>query len=369
MRYQLLKIDNKARLGRLIFNRGIVETPTFMPIATNGVIKSMKPKEIKETGSQILLSNTFHLWLKPGIDVIKLHGNLHNFMKWKGPILTDSGGFQIFSLNNICKITNKGVYFRNPINGSFIFLNPEKSMEIQYYLNSDIVMIFDECTKYPSSWEYTRNSMELSLRWAIRSFKKFKSLNNSNSLFGIIQGGIYKDLRDISIKKQLNINFDGYAIGGLAVGESKYDMLKILSHVCPQLPQNKPRYLMGIGKPEDLIEGVKNGIDMFDCVLPTRNARNGYLFVTNGIIKIRNTRYKYDINPLDINCDCYTCIKYTRAYLHHLYNNNEILSSNLNTIHNLNYYQKLMKNLRKAINNNNFEKFTYEFYNKTNKFM
>ncbi|UVK79401.1 MAG: tRNA-guanine transglycosylase [Sodalis sp. Ffu] len=369
MKYQLLKTDYHARRGRLVFDRGVVETPAFMPVGTYGTVKGMTPEEVKETGAQILLSNTFHLWLRPGQEVIKLHGDLHDFMQWDGPILTDSGGFQVFSLGDICKITEEGVHFRNPINGNNIFLMPEDSMEIQYAFGSDIVMIFDECMPYPSDWDDVKRSMEMSLRWAVRSRQRFDKLNNFNALFGIIQGGVYEDLRDISVKKLIEIGFDGYAVGGLAVGESKADMHRILVHVCPQIPMDKPRYLMGVGKPEDLVEGVRLGIDMFDCVIPTRNARNGHLFVTDGVIKIRNARYKADVLPLDTECDCYTCRNYSRAYLHHLDRCNEMLGARLNTIHNLRYYQRLMSGLRQAIHEGKLKYFIDKFYHRIGKMM
>ncbi|KAG1716889.1 hypothetical protein ID866_302 [Astraeus odoratus] len=349
MKFELDTTDGRARRGRLVFDRGVVETPAFMPVGTYGTVKGMTPEEVEATGAQIILGNTFHLWLRPGQEIMKLHGDLHDFMQWKGPILTDSGGFQVFSLGDIRKITEQGVHFRNPINGDPIFLDPEKSMEIQYDLGSDIVMIFDECTPYPADWDYAKRSMEMSLRWAKRSRDRFDSLQNKNALFGIIQGSVYEDLRDISVKGLVEIGFDGYAVGGLAVGEPKEDMHRILEHVCPQIPADKPRYLMGVGKPEDLVEGVRRGIDMFDCVMPTRNARNGHLFVTDGVVKIRNAKHKSDTSPLDSECDCYTCRNYSRAYLHHLDRCNEILGARLNTIHNLRYYQRLMSGLRKAI--------------------
>ncbi|AIN47517.1 tRNA guanosine(34) transglycosylase Tgt [Candidatus Palibaumannia cicadellinicola] len=364
MKYQLLKNHGSARRGRMVFDRGVVETPAFMPVGTYGTVKSMTPEEVKETGAQILLCNTFHLWLRPGQEVMKLHGDLHHFMHWYGPILTDSGGFQVFSMGNLRKITEEGVHFRNPINGAAIFLSPEKSMEIQYDLGSDIVMIFDECTPYPVKWDYAKNSMEMSLRWSERSRKRFDELNNNNALFGIIHGGIYQDLRDISVNRLIDIGFDGYALGGLSVGEPKENMYHILAHICPQIPEDKPRYLMGVGKPEDLVEGWRRGIDIFDCVIPTRNARNGHLFVTNGIVKIRNAKYKNDVASLDMECDCYTCCNYSRAYLHHLYRCNEILGARLNTIHNLRYYQRLMAGLRQAIDTGKSHKFIEEFYNK-----
>ncbi|HGJ5883725.1 tRNA guanosine(34) transglycosylase Tgt [Arsenophonus sp.] len=367
MKYELQSQDGQARRGRLIFERGIVETPAFMPVGTYGTVKGMTPEEVKQTGAQILLGNTFHLWLRPGQEIMKLHGDLHDFMQWQGPILTDSGGFQVFSLGAMRKIKEEGVYFRNPINGERVFLSPEKSMEIQYDLGSDIVMIFDECTPYPAEWDYAKKSMEMSFRWAKRSRQRFDELANKNALFGIIQGSVYPDLRDISVKGLVEIGFDGYAVGGLAVGEPKADMHRILEHVCPQIPHNKPRYLMGVGKPEDLVEGVRRGIDMFDCVMPTRNARNGHLFVTEGVIKIRNAKYKSDTSPLDAHCDCYTCSHYSRAYLHHLDRCNEILGAMLNTLHNLRYYQRLMAEIRQSIEKGEFEAFAVEFYRRINK--
>ncbi|MGK2960324.1 MAG: tRNA guanosine(34) transglycosylase Tgt [Candidatus Malihini olakiniferum] len=367
MKYELLQTDGRARRGRLVFKRGVVETPTFMPVGTYGTVKAMTPEEVKETGAQILLGNTFHLWLCPGQEIIKLHGDLHDFMQWHGPILTDSGGFQVFSLGDICKITEEGVHFRNPINGDAIFLSPEKSMEIQYDLGSDVVMIFDECTPYPADWDYAKRSMEMSLRWARLSRNRFNELSNNNALFGIIQGSVYEDLRDISVKGLVEIGFDGYSVGGLSVGEPKADMNRILEHVCPQIPADKPRYLMGVGKPEDLVEGVRRGIDMFDCVIPTRNARNGYLFVTDGVVKIRNAVYKDDTHLLDECCDCYTCHNYSRAYLHHLDRCKEILGTRLNTIHNLRYYQRLTAGLRQAIEQGELEHFIKDFYQRISK--
>lgn len=362
MEFQLQTTDGHARRGGMVFARGVVETPAFMPVGTYGTVKGMTPEEVQQTGAQILLGNTFHLWLRPGQEIIRQHGDLHDFMQWQGPILTDSGGFQVFSLGDIRKITDAGVHFQNPINGDAIFLDPEKSMEIQYDLGSDIVMILDECTPYPADRDYAQRSMEMSLRWALRSRERFDALGNKNALFGIIQGGIYQDLRDVSMKGLTEIGFDGYAIGGLAVGEPKEEMHRILQHVCPQLPQDKPRYLMGVGKPEDLVEGVRRGIDMFDCVMPTRNARNGHLFVTEGEIKIRNAKYKNDTRQLDSECDCYTCCQYSRAYLHHLDRCNEILGARLNTIHNLRYYQRLMAGLRQAIEESKLEHFIIQFY-------
>ena len=360
MEYELLTTDGKARRGRLTFERGTVETPAFMPVGTYGTVKGMKTEEVADTGAEILLGNTFHLMLRPGTEIIEQHGGLHGFMNWDKPILTDSGGFQVFSLGKMRKITEEGVKFSSPVNGEKIMLTPERSMEVQNSLGSDIVMIFDECTPYPASHEESKVSMELSLRWAQRS--KDAHQGNSNALFGIVQGGMYEDLREVSVNGLAAIDFDGYAIGGLSVGEPKEDMIRILDHTTPLIPENKPRYLMGVGKPEDLVEGVRRGIDMFDCVMPTRNARNGHLFVTNGVIKIRNARHKTDTGPLDPECDCYTCKNYSRAYLHHLDKCNEILGSQLNTMHNLRFYQRVMKGLRDAIEQGKLEEFVAEFY-------
>ncbi|MBE2893840.1 tRNA guanosine(34) transglycosylase Tgt [Spirabiliibacterium falconis] len=366
MKYTLDKTDGRARRGRLTFSRPhgeyTVETPAFMPVGTYGTVKGMTPEEVAATGAQILLGNTFHLWLRPGQEIMRKHGDLHDFMQWHGPILTDSGGFQVFSLADIRNIKEDGVHFRHPINGDKIFLSPEKSMEIQYDLGSDIVMIFDECTPYPADFDYAKTSMELSLRWAKRCRERFDELGNKNALFGIIQGSIYEPLRKKSLEGLLEIGFDGYAVGGLAVGEPKPDMHRILEYICPQIPADKPRYLMGVGKPEDLVEGVRRGIDMFDCVMPTRNARNGHLFVTDGVVKIRNAKYRDDTTALDPECDCYTCKNYTKSYLHHLDKCGEILGARLNTIHNLRYYQRLMAQLRAAIERSELEQFVQEFY-------
>ncbi|OCH12990.1 MULTISPECIES: tRNA guanosine(34) transglycosylase Tgt [unclassified Aliivibrio] len=362
MKYELLKKQGRARRGQLQFDRGTVETPAFMPVGTYGTVKGMTPEEVKDTGAEILLGNTFHLWLRPGQEIMKLHGDLHDFMNWKGPILTDSGGFQVFSLGKTRKITEEGVHFRSPVNGDKIFMDAEKSMQIQYDLGSDVVMIFDECTPYPATHDEARISMERSIRWADRSRNEFDRQENPNALFGIVQGGVYEDLRDVSVEALTKIGFDGYAVGGLAVGEPKEDMHRILEHTCPQLPEDKPRYLMGVGKPEDLVEGVRRGIDMFDCVMPTRNARNGHLFVTGGVIKIRNAKHKIDTTPLDPECDCYTCQNYSKSYLHHLDRCNEILGARLNTIHNLRYYQRIMASIRKALEEERFEQFVEEFY-------
>ena len=362
MKFELDTTDGRARRGRLIFDRGTVETPAFMPVGTYGTVKGMTPEEVRETGADILLGNTFHLWLRPGEEIMRKHGDLHDFMNWQRPILTDSGGFQVFSLGDIRKITEAGVHFRSPINGEKIFLDPEKSIQIQNSLGSDVVMIFDECTPYPATEDEARKSMQMSLRWAQRSRDEFDRLENPNSLFGIIQGGVYEDLRDESLNGLVNIGFDGYAVGGLAVGEPKEDMHRILEHVCPQIPNDKPRYLMGVGKPEDLVEGVRRGVDMFDCVMPTRNARNGHLFTSEGVIKIRNARHRDDTATLDDKSDCYTCKNYSRAYLYHLDRCNEILGARLNTIHNLRYYQRLMEGLRGAIETGTLEAFVEEFY-------
>ncbi len=360
MKYELIKKDGKARRGRLTFARGTVETPAFMPVGTYGTVKGMKPEEIKAIGAEIILGNTFHLMLRPGTDIIEQHGSLHGFMNWDKPILTDSGGFQVFSLGKMRKITEKGVEFRSPVNGEKIMLTPERSMEVQRSLGSDIVMIFDECTPYPATHQQAKESMELSLRWAQRS--KDGHGDNPSALFGIVQGGMFEDLREVSVAGLTSIGFDGYAIGGLSVGEPKAEMIKILDHTTPLIPEDKPRYLMGVGKPEDLVEGVRRGIDMFDCVMPTRNARNGHLFVTNGVVKIRNSRHKTDNSPLDAECDCYTCKNYSRAYLHHLDKCNEILGAQLNTLHNLRFYQRVMQDLRDAIEQGKLDDFVTEFY-------
>jgi len=343
---KLLRIDGQARRGVLALAHGSVDTPAFMPVGTYGAVKAMSPEELVGTGSQIVLGNTFHLWLRPGLEVIAKHGGLHRFMGWNGPILTDSGGFQVFSLGELRKISEEGVQFASPINGDRLHLTPEESMRIQQVLNSDIAMVFDECTPYPATEKEAADSMRLSMRWARRSKSSF---GDRNLLFGIVQGGIFEKLRDESLEKLLEISFPGYAIGGLAVGEPKEDRSRILAYVAPKLPADKPRYLMGMGTPEDLIEAVGAGLDMFDCVLPTRNARNGWLFTRYGDIKIRNARYRDDTAPLDDNCACLTCRNFSRAYLYHLQKTNEILGARLNTLHNLHYYQELMRELRAAI--------------------
>ncbi len=362
MKFNLLNTDGLARRGQLVFERGVVETPAFMPVGTYGTVKGMTPEELDASGAHICLGNTFHLMLRPGTQIIQQHGDLHDFMHWDKPILTDSGGFQVFSLGDLRKIDEEGVTFRSPINGEKILLTPEKSMQVQRELGSDIVMIFDECTPYPATEEEAESSMQLSLRWAKRS--KDAHADNPSALFGIVQGGMYESLRDTSLAGLEAIDFDGYAIGGLSVGEPKEDMLRIVKHTAPKIPAHKPRYLMGVGKPEDIVESVRRGIDMFDCVMPTRNARNGHLFVTEGVIKIRNAKHKTDTGPLDENCDCYTCKNYSRSYLHHLDKCNEILGARLNTIHNLRYYQIVMEGLREAISNNALEDFVADFYAK-----
>jgi queuine tRNA-ribosyltransferase len=333
-----------------------------MPVGTSGTVKAILPKDLQETGAQIILGNTFHLMLRPGTDVIKSHGGLHNFMHWEGPILTDSGGFQVYSLGTIRKISEKGVSFRSPIDGSHIFLDPETSIQVQEDLGADIVMIFDDCTPYPASKRDAHESMQLSLRWAKRS-KVQHGVSNS-ALFGIIQGGMYEELREISLKSLEKIGFDGYAIGGLSVGEPKEDMLRILKSTTPKMPEDKPRYLMGVGKPWDILEAVKSGIDMFDCVIPTRNARNGHLFTSSGVVKIKNAKYRYETGPIDPDCDCYACKNFSLAYLHHLDKCKEMLGAQLNTIHNLHYYQSLMSEIRAAIKDKRLNEFSKDFYKK-----
>lgn len=362
MKFELKHTDNKARLGKMIFARGEVDTPAFMPVGTYGTVKAMNPEELQDIGAQIILGNTFHLSITPTTQVIEAHGDLHNFMHWQGPILTDSGGFQVFSLGDMRKITEQGVDFRSPKDGSKIFMGPEESMQIQQKLGADIVMIFDECTPYPVDKSLADKSMLLSLRWAKRSKDEHQRLGNKNALFGIVQGGMFADLRLQSVEQLVKIGFDGYAIGGLSVGEPKAEMLKILDYLPDKMPQNKPRYLMGVGTPQDLIQAVERGVDMFDCVMPTRHARNGYLFTSSGIVKIRNAQYKLNTQPLDENCDCYTCQNYSLAYLHHLQRKNEILGARLNTVHNLYYYQNLMAKMRDAIKNNGFSEFKQAFY-------
>jgi queuine tRNA-ribosyltransferase len=359
MEFTLYKTSGMARRGQLTLAHGTVQTPAFMPVGTYGTVKAMSPLELREIGAHIVLGNTFHLWLRPGLEVIAAHGGLHGFMGWDGPILTDSGGFQVFSLGALRKITEEGVTFQSPVNGDKLFLTPEESMRIQRVLNSDIAMVFDECTPYPATLREAVDSMRLSLRWAARS--KAAHEGNPNALFGIVQGGMYESLRDESLAELIKIGFDGYAIGGLSVGEPKEDMRRILAHTAPMLPHDKPRYLMGVGTPEDLVASVAQGIDMFDCVMPTRNARNGMLFTQNGDIKIKNAQYRLDTRPLDEACTCYTCRHFSRAYLHHLHRLKEILGARLNTIHNLHYYQQLMSEIRTAIENDVFADFVTNF--------
>ncbi|RLJ21984.1 tRNA guanosine(34) transglycosylase Tgt [bacterium endosymbiont of Escarpia laminata] len=360
MQFETFHSDGAARRGRLTFARGTVETPAFMPVGTYGTVKAMTPEELTGMGAEIILGNTFHLMLRPGTKVIRAHGDLHGFTHWQGPILTDSGGFQVFSLGKMRKITEKGVAFRSPVNGSKVFMGPEESMQIQRELGSDIVMIFDECTPYPATEEEARVSMELSLRWAGRS--RVAHGDNPSALFGIVQGGVFEHLREASLNGLTDIGFDGYAVGGLSVGEPPEDRWRVLDFLSGKLPQDKPRYLMGVGTPEDIVEAVRRGIDMFDCVMPTRNARNGHLFTHQGVVRIRNAVHEYDTGPVDPLCDCYTCKNYSRAYLRHLEKCKEILGARLNTIHNLFYYQTLMRDLRDAIEAGQLERFVSDFY-------
>ncbi len=360
MQFERLATDGKARRGRLTFPRGVVETPAFMPVGTYGTVKGMLPREVKALGAQIIMGNTFHVMLRPGTEIINLPGDLHDFMQWQGPILTDSGGFQVFSLGKMRKITEEGVSFRSTVDGSKVFLSPERSMEVQRALGSDIVMIFDECTPYPATEAEAAKSMRMSLRWAERS--KTAHGDSPSALFGIVQGGMYPHLRDESLEGLTQIGFDGYAIGGLSVGEPKDEMIHVLDHLAYKMPEDKPRYLMGVGKPEDIVEAVRRGVDMFDCVIPTRNARNGFLFTSTGVVKIRNSANKTDTRPLDENCDCYTCKNFSRAYLHHLDKCGEMLGAQLNTLHNLHYYQTLMTGLRNALEQGKLSAFVDDFY-------
>lgn len=367
LEFELLNTDGNARRGRLKLTHGTIETPIFMPVGTYGSVKTMSPADLNDIDARIILGNTFHLWLRPGLDTIRQFGGLHQFIGWNRPILTDSGGFQVFSLGAMRKISEEGVRFASPIDGSKLFLSPEISMQIQHVLNSDIVMQFDECTPYlindrPATRDEAAQSMRLSLRWAQRSKNEFESHGNPNALFGIVQGGMYTDLRDESLAGLTDIGFHGIAIGGLSVGEPKEEMFRILKHIGNRLPADLPHYLMGVGTPEDLVAGVGNGIDMFDCVMPTRNARNGWLFTRFGDIRIRNARYKNDRQPLDETCQCYTCRHFSRAYLHHLNRVGEILGAQLGTIHNLYYYLQLMKEMRDAIDANRFDEFTAQFH-------
>ena len=369
LEFTLLKQDTAtaARRGQVTVNHGVIQTPIFMPVGTYGSVKAMSPLELKEIQAQIILGNTFHLWLRPGLEVVKKFGGLHRFMGWDQPILTDSGGFQVYSLGAMRKISEEGVKFSSPINGERLFLSPEISMQIQRVLNSDIAMQFDECTPYeiegrPATAQEAALSMRMSLRWARRSLDEFRQGENPNAVFGIVQGGMYEHLRDESLAGLNELDFHGVAIGGLSVGEPKEEMLRILQHVGPRLPANKPHYLMGVGTPEDLVSGVSNGIDMFDCVMPTRNARNGWLFTRFGDIKIKNARYKEDMAPLDEHCGCYACQNFSRAYLHHLHRTSEILGARLNTIHNLHYYLELMQQMRDALDSGTFSLFLVQFH-------
>ncbi|MBT8428318.1 MAG: tRNA guanosine(34) transglycosylase Tgt [Gammaproteobacteria bacterium] len=360
MKFEVLGQDHSARRGRLTFTRGTVETPAFMPVGTYGTVKAMTPEELEGLGAEMILGNTFHLWLRPGTRVIRAHGDLHEFTHWQRPILTDSGGFQVYSLGAMRKITEQGVHFRSPVDGAKVFMGPEESMQIQRELGSDVVMIFDECTPYPATEQQAAESMELSLRWAARS--KAAHAGNPNALFGIVQGGVFSDLRARSLGALQEIEFDGYAVGGLSVGEPPEDRWRVLDFLADRLPTAHPHYLMGVGTPEDIVEAVRRGIDMFDCVMPTRNARNGHLFTHDGAVRIRNATYRDDTRPLDEACDCYTCSNYSRAYLRHLFSCNEILGARLNTIHNLYYYQALMRNIRAAIAGGTTTSFRDDFY-------
>lgn len=358
--------ESRARRGTVHLAHGDVQTPAFMPVGTYGTVKGMLPRDIHEIGAEIILGNTFHLWLRPTTDVIDKFGGLHDFIGWNKPILTDSGGFQVFSLGAMRKIKEEGVHFRSPIDGAKVFLSPEISMQIQYSLNSDIVMQFDECTPYPATPSEADTSLELSLRWGERCKNEHEKLGNKNALFGIIQGSMYRNLREKSLEGLLAIGFDGYAIGGLSVGEPKEEMMAVLDYLPDDMPADKPRYLMGVGKPEDIVEAVRRGVDMFDCVMPTRNARNGHYFTTFGAVKIKNAVHRFDQSPLDSECDCYTCQNFSRAYLHHLFKCNEMLSAQLGTIHNLRYYQRLMADIRQSIEDDKFDAFVDTFYQHQN---
>ena len=362
MKFSVHKTSGMARTGELSFRRGVVRTPAFMPVGTYGSVKSVTPEEVREGGADIILGNTFHLMLRPGTDIVRKHNGLHEFMNWSGPILTDSGGFQVFSLAEMRKLTEEGVNFRSPVNGDEVLLTPEKSMEVQHDLNSDVAMVFDECTPYPATETEARESMELSLRWARRSRERFDELkatepDRGEALFGIVQGGIYDHLRQESLEGLTAIGFDGYAVGGLAVGEPENERIAVLDQLMPTMPLDHPRYLMGVGTPVDIAQSVMRGIDMFDCVMPTRHARTGHLFTSRGTVKIRNARYRDDTGPLDPECSCYTCENYSRAYLRHLEKCGEILGSRLGTIHNLHYYQQLMGSIRNAIDADSLPQF------------
>jgi queuine tRNA-ribosyltransferase len=359
MTFQLRSTDGAARRARLDVAHGVIETPAFMPVGTYGTVKAMSPAELEAMGAQVVLGNTFHLWLRPGLEVIEAHGGLHRFMGWPHPILTDSGGFQVFSLGALRKVSEEGVAFQSPVNGDRLFLTPEEAIRIQRVLGSDIVMVFDECTGYPATRDEAAESMRLSMRWADRS--KRAHAGSANALFGIVQGGMYEDLRDESLGALMAIGFAGYAVGGVSVGEPKEDMARLVAHTAPRLPPDRPRYLMGVGTPEDIVDAVGKGFDMFDCVLPTRNARNGWLFTRFGDIKIKNARHRLDATPLDETCACHTCRNFSRGYLHHLHRTNEILGARLNTIHNLHYYLDLMAGLRAAIEARRLGEFTARF--------
>ncbi len=360
MRFELEASDGAARAGRLRFARGEVRTPAFMPVGTAGTVKAMTPEELRALGAEMILGNAFHLMLRPGLEVIEAHGGLHAFMHWDGPILTDSGGFQVWSLASLRRVSERGVEFRSPVDGAPVFLDPERSVAVQQALGADVVMVLDECTPYPATPEEARASMELSLRWARRS--RAAHGGGPGALFGIVQGGMYPELRRASLEGLLEIGFDGYAIGGLSVGESEAERLRVLDALEPHLPHARPRYLMGVGRPEDLVEAVRRGVDLFDCVLPTRNARNGDLFTSEGVLRLRNARHRLDTRPPDPGCDCYTCRHYTRAYLRHLRQAGEILGARLATWHNLHYYQRLMREMRAAILAGRFEEWRGEFY-------
>ncbi|MCR5884497.1 tRNA guanosine(34) transglycosylase Tgt [Rhizobacter sp. J219] len=366
LQFDLLKTEGLARRGRLTLNHGVVETPVFMPVGTYGTVKGVMPSSLEEMGAQIILGNTFHLWLRPGLDILKQFGGLHRFEAWNKPILTDSGGFQVWSLGEMRKISEEGVKFASPVNGDKLFLTPEVSMQVQTVLNSDIVMQFDECTPYETKGHITtekeaRISMELSLRWARRCLTEFQKLQNPNALFGIVQGGMFEHLREESLNALAELDLPGYAIGGVSVGEPKDDMLRIMAHTPHRLPAHKPRYLMGVGTPEDLVDGVASGVDMFDCVMPTRNARNGHLFTRFGDLRLRNARYKTDERPVDETCSCHCCKNFSRAYLHHLDRCGEMLGPMLTSIHNLHYYVNLMREVRSALDEGRFESFRAAF--------
>ena len=362
MSFTVKATDGLARRGEITFQRGTIQTPAFMPVGTYGTVKGVTTDQVKDSGAEILLGNTFHLMLRPGAEQVAKLGGLHQMIHWDRPILTDSGGFQVFSLGKMRKITEDGVKFRSPVDGSEVWLDPERSMDVQRQLGSDIVMIFDECTPYPVSYEDSKKSMELSLRWAKRSL--IAHGDSPSALFGIVQGSMFLDQRDQSLEALVEMGFDGYAIGGLSVGEPKDEMFKVMRHTAPLLPDNQPRYVMGVGKPEDLVEGVRRGVDMFDCVMPTRNARNSHLFIDTGVLKLRNAANRTYEGPIDETCDCYTCQNYSRAYLHHLDKCGEILGATLNTIHNLRHYQRVMEGLRGAIEVGQLDQFVTEFYAK-----